>query len=122
MRNLRFGCLGVAVLATSVMAASEFDYLATWGYDDADGRLTIDLRADGKCFIFALDNRTAASRRVDCTYWIHGGRVKLRVRGARDGEGLNNLQIEHLRDTNTLVILGATPKILKRQAPETRGE
>ena len=122
MRSLTFGFVGVVALATSVMAASEFDYLATWGYDDANGRLTIDLRADGKCFIFALDNRTDVSKRMDCTYWIHGGRVKLRVRGLRDEEGLNNLQIEHLRDTDTLVILGSTPRILKRQPPETRGE
>ena len=83
MRRLRLGLLGVVALATSAMAASEFDYLATWGYDDASGRLTIDLRADGKCFIFALDNRTDTAKRFACTYWIHGGRVKLRLRGLR---------------------------------------
>jgi hypothetical protein len=90
---------------------------ATWTGGDATETITIDLRADGKCTFSLLTRATNSTERVACTYWIHGGRVRLRARGQRLGQGLNKLEIEHLRELDELVILGDTPKTLTRTFP-----
>ena len=76
--------------------------------------MTIDLRSDGKC-TFALEVRSNLAERMPCTYWIHGGGIRLRALGERMGEGLNKLEIEHLRDSDTLVILGERRIVLSRR-------
>ena len=115
---MRYLVLGLALLAScdaTSGGASLFPYWAEWSTDDERGTVTIQLRADGGCSIYVADSRTESEARKICTYWVHGGRVRLRSRGERIGEGVGALEIEHLRDSDTLVILGETPRVLKRQ-------
>ncbi|APV48847.1 hypothetical protein BWI17_03635 [Betaproteobacteria bacterium GR16-43] len=113
---------GVGLVATNAFGAQGGNEIANWVYDDSEGRLSLALRGDGKCFIFLLEKRTNLVERVDCKYRIHGGRVKLRTWDGRDGEGYSRLEIEHRRDLNALVILGSTERVLVRQPPDARGE
>ncbi len=110
---------GLAVglaLAQQPVPPSHYHH-AIWTGGDSIETITVDLRADGKCTFSLLTRSTGSTERLACTYWIHGGRVRLRGFGERLGEGLNKLEIEHLRESDTLVILGDTPKTLQRTFP-----
>src|SRR5438552_18527913 len=104
--------LAIVVAAPTLAAPPSYDLHATWTGGDAMESVTVDLRVDGKC-TFAVARPGGAAERIPCTYWIHGGRVRLRARGEPMGQGLNTLEIEHLRESDTLVILGDRSKTLQ---------
>ncbi len=116
-RNLITAALISLGVVSAFGAPPGFDHHAIWKGEDDLGSVTLDLRSDGECTII-FDVRAGDSvKRFPCTYWIHGGRVRLRAHGERAGEGLNLLEIEHLRGSDTLVILGERRQVLTRQHP-----
>ena len=78
------------------------------------------MSADGSCEIVAFESVTRQTRKARCRYWIHGSRIRLRANVDRDGEGFNSLDIEHLRDTNTLIVHGDRPRVLRRNTDHWR--
>ena len=113
-----FGALAMVFVSTAESAFPGIDHWARWSVDDEAGQLSIQLRADGKCSYISRDPKTHVLDRRPCSYWIHGGRVRLRGFGEKMGAGLNALEIEHLRESDTLTILGNPPRTLRRVEPE----
>lgn len=118
MRHIIAGLVFLVVANAASGQPPSFAYWAEWGVNDEEGELIIQLRANGQCSVYLADRRTAVERRVECTYWVHGGRVRLRARGEASGHGFNALEIEHLRYADTLVILGDRPRVLARKFGE----
>ena len=111
------GALTIASVLAQPPGLPSLDLHAMWTGGNSTEMITVDLRADGKCTFSLLTRATGSTERVACIYWVHGGRVRLRARGERLGEGLNKLEIEHLRESDTLVILGDKPETPHRKFP-----
>ena len=112
MRHLLF-----TVIALASTVAMSAEGTGAWSFADDQGSLTIHLMSDGTCLISAFHKASGRGERVECTYWLHGSRVRVRVPGQRDGEGYNRLDIEHDPASNSLIVHGEKPRTLKRQLP-----
>jgi hypothetical protein len=103
------------LLASSLGATSTPAAAATYVYSDVGVRVTLELLPDGACHVSTLDKSTMALSAVRCTYWIHGSRIRLRVRGEVDGTGFNALDIERVPQTDAVIFHGAHPARFTRQ-------
>ncbi|QJR10037.1 hypothetical protein DSM104443_01088 [Usitatibacter rugosus] len=107
--------LALATLLTALAPVANAADVAAFGLNDPDASVTVELWADRSCRITTLDKATTAVSVMRCTYWIHGSRVRLRVRGEKDGEGFNALEIEHDPQSDALLFHGSNPKLFTRR-------
>jgi len=108
--------LFVAIVAISgSLSVQAQDYVATWEGADAKGNLALELDSDGHCSIALHDNANARDTQISCTYWLHGSRIKLRTKGQRGDEGLGEMDLEYVPQSDTVIIHGPIQRVLTRQ-------
>ena len=110
----------LAVLLAFPLAALSVEHAGVWTHSDDRGTLSISLSADGHCEVAAFEAKTRQSRTARCRYSVHGSRIRLRTNTERDGEAFNSLDIEHVRDSNSLVVHGDRPRIMRRYVDHWR--
>lgn len=106
--------LAFVALSCSLSAQAEA-YVARWGGSDTEGSLIVQLNSDRSCRIVAHSNRLDRDTRISCTYWLHGSRIRLRTKGQRGDEGLGEMDLEYVPQSDTVIIHGPTPRFLARQ-------
>jgi hypothetical protein len=97
------------------------DPVATWGYANRDGTLSVSVDMNGRCAIGGQSRSTGQAFRVECGYWVVGSNVHLRLRHP-SLKSRPVLVLEHRRELDELVVPGDTPLILSRQPLNHRSE
>lgn len=110
----------VALAVAIPLAATAIEHAGVWTHTDDRGTLSLSLGADGGCEIAAFETATRQTRKSRCRYWIDGSRIRLRMNAPRDVEAFNRLDIEHSRDSNTLIVHGDRPRVLRRNTDHWR--
>ena len=114
MRRLAIFSITLYSAVSSAAPKVPSDIVATWGLQDSRGNLTLRLNENGRCEISTFDLSVGAGLSVKCTFWVHGSRINFRVKGLRDGEGINRLDIERDRESDSLIVHGSKAQILRR--------
>jgi hypothetical protein len=112
MSTHRIALAFVALFFCLVADAQEF--VTTWSRADADGNLTLRLNPDGTCRIEAHSNVLGQETQISCYWWRHGSRIHLRTSGQRGDEGLGQIDMEYVPQSDKLIIHGSTEMILSR--------
>ncbi len=110
----------VVALACSVPAHAQ-NYIAMWEVDDAEGSLAVQLHSDGSCRVIVRGKALDRATSISCTYWVHGSRINLRTQGQRAGEGLGEMDLEYVPQSDTVIIHGRTPRVLTRRPASIDG-
>ncbi len=97
------------------------DPVATWSYADAERYVAISVDMNGRCALAGRIKGTDQTSRLECGYWLVGSKLHLRLKHPTMRER-PVIVLEHLRESDQLVMPGEVPTIFNRERLDQRTE
>ena len=111
-----------SILATANITSPDSGFagelVATWAYVDSESNFSITLDADGRCAISSFTKQSGSTKRVTCTYWVHGSRVGLRLTRWESTDKLVPVMLDYIPQSDTLIVDGKIQRVLTRRPVE----